>query len=1128
MTLCLKKLSIALLLLTGSLAAVAQSGRTPTLQEAFQNPPTTARPWVLWYWMHAAVSQEGITADLEGMKKVGIAGAYLVCIYDTIAKVPYAHPARQLTPEWWALVNHAMKECKRLGLQLAFHVSDGFALAGGPWIRPEQSMQKLVWTKQYVQSGSSNPLLLEQPETNEGFYKDVAVFAYPANSSNAFSQTVMVPTVSSNTGEKLQYLAFEGDGSKTFRSDVSCWIQYKYPKPFTLRSVRIRTNSKVYQAQRLIVLASKNGAAFDTVLRMQPPRHGWQDTDEDYTFSIPATTATFFRFVYDRQGTEAGSEDLDGAKWSPSLKVKGIYLSDEPVVNQIETKNGSMWRVAVNTTDAMIRPQDAVPVKQIIDLSRKMDRKGRLNWRPPSGNWVVVRIGHTSTGHTNATGGAAKGLECDKFNPKAIKVQFDNWFAKAFEKTDPGLAKEVLKIFYIDSWEAGSQNWSEKFAVEFKKRRGYDLIPYLLVMTGVPVGDAAMSEQILHDVRETIAELVNDVFYVTLRKLADEKGCHFTAESVAPTMVSDGLLHYKTVDFPTGEFWLNSPTHDKPNDMLDAISAAHLYGKNIVQAESFTSLKIDWSEHPASIKAVGDRNYAMGVNRTIFHVNTQNPWLDRKPGMTLGSIGLFYQRDQTWYGQSKAWIDYTTRVSALLQQGKPAADIAVFIGEEVPRRSVLPDRLVSTLPGIFGPERVVAEQVRLQNTGQLQRAIPEGVRHSANMADPEDWTDALRGYQYDCFNPDLLLQAKVVNGKLAFPSGATYSIAIFPGRLLMNPNSGLMSVAVARKILELKKAGATIIMERRALQTIGFGERDQELQQITEELFATNTKGRLIEAPFREDSFENLGLPRDLAIEEKQGAVAWTHRQLPDGELYFISNQANDSNPVRLSFRVSGYQPEIWDPVSGTTRAVDQWMQQQGRTDLSLDLAPRQSVFVVFQQKTTQQSAVGGPKAGHVKSRVLAEMAGNWKVAFDTAYGGPATPVLFSELASWSQHPTDAIRYYSGTAVYHNQFSIGQRVADQPAYLSIDSIFNLATVRINGIDCGTLWTPPYRLDVSKALRPGNNKIEIEVSNTWANRLIGDMHLPENKRITWTTAPLSILEGKPLLKAGLEGTVRIEQ
>ncbi|MFV0606472.1 MAG: glycosyl hydrolase [Niabella sp.] len=1093
-----------------------------SLEDTFQNPPESAKPWVLWYWMHAAVSKEGITADLEAMQKVGIRGAYLVCIYDTVARIPYDKPARQLTPQWWAMVNHAMQECKRLGLQLAFHVSDGFALAGGPWITPELSMQKLVWTKTYIKSSSAEAIILEQPKANEGFYKDVAVYAYPANASNAFDEMVMIPSVTTSTGERAAYLCFPGDDTTTFRSDTTAWIQYKYPRTFTLRSLKTHTGGNNYQSQRLLVQSSNDGINFTNVLQLQPPRHGWQDTDEDYTFSIPETKAKYFRFIYDKEGTEPGSEDLDAAKWKPSLKIKGIYLSDEPVINQIETKNGSMWRVAANTTSQMVPDDKAVRFNDIINLTDKMDNNGNLNWMPPPGNWVVVRIGHTSTGHTNATGGAAKGLECDKFNPQAIKLQFDNWFAKAFEKTDPGLAKEVLKIFYIDSWEAGSQNWSSTFAYEFKKRRGYDLVPYLLVMTGVPIDNAVTSEKILHDVRETIAELVNDVFYVTLRKLADEKGLKFTAESVSPTMVSDGLLHYKTVDFPTGEFWLKSPTHDKPNDMMDAISAAHIYSKNIVQAEAFTNLRMAWDEHPGNLKAVGDRNFALGINRFVLHVFTHNPWMNRKPGMTLGTVGLFFQRNQTWFAQSKVWIDYLTRVSAMLQQGKPVADIAVFIGEEVPRRSILPDRLVNTLPGVFGEKRVAEEKLRLENIGQPQRTIPAGVTHSANMADPENWTDALRGYKYDCFNPNVLLKAKFVNGKVQFPSGAAYRILVFPGRLLMKPNSSLMSVPIAKKILELKKAGAKIIIDKKRVAPIGLKDNSANLQKIWNAILAPSTKNNIMAVPYTKESFESLGVARDVEIFESEAAIAWAHRKTEKSDIYFVANQENKTQEVSLSFSVKGYIPEIWNPVTGEMTVAKNWKIKGSRTELRLFLFANESVFIVFEKPAKKEFNNNNMPMPITASLII----NNWQVQFDTAFGGPQAVQDFSELISWNEHSDSAIKYYSGTAVYNSSFEMSRKSNMEPVYLEADSVFNIATVFVNGIDCGTIWTRPYRLDISKAVKKGTNTIEIKVANTWLNRLIGDQQVPENKRSTWTTAPPYLLEGKSLLPAGLKGIVRL--
>lgn len=835
----------------------AQTKSVGVIEQAFLHPPESAKPWVFWYWMHAAASKAGITADLEAMKQVGIGGAYLMPIQDTLSSIPFSPTVRQLTPEWWAMVKFAMQEAKRLDLKLAMHVSDGFALAGGPWITPALSMQKLTWSKTYVTSASSK-ITLAQPPTNESYYKDVAVFAYPANASNGFAAKNILPAVTASNGTTPQFLCGADKSTKqSFKSDTVCWIQYQYEQPFTCRSITIHTAGNNYEAQRLIVQSSDDGNNFKTITQLQPPRHGWQDTDEDVTSAVPSTTAKFFRFVYDKAGSEPGAEDLDAAKWKPSLKVTGIYLSDEPVINQYESKNGSIWRISTATTEAQVPASSAVPLKNIIDLTKKMDSDGNLDWKPASGQWVIVRIGHTSTGHTNATGGAGAGLECDKFNAAAIKLQFDNWFAKAFSNTDPKLAKEVLKVFHVDSWECGSQNWSDNFRKEFFKRQGYDLTPYLLTMTGVPVEDTGTSEKVLHDVRETIAQLVNDIFYTTVKKLAHAKGCILSAESVAPTMVSDGLLHYKNADLPMGEFWLNSPTHDKPNDMLDAISGAHIYGKNIIGAESFTSLRMNWGEHPGNLKALGDRNFALGINKIVLHVFAHNPWLDKKPGMTLDGVGLYFQRDQTWFKQSKAWIEYLTRCSALLQLGKPVVDIAVFTGEEVPRRAVLPDRLVNALPGIFGAEKVAAEKKRLENAGQPLRQVPDGVTHAANMADPENWVDPLNGYAYDSFNPDALMMMSVKEGRVVLPGGASYKILVIPGNMKMNPANRISDASV-RKIIALVNKGATVLIDSVYYNAIA----QQGVQPAFKEGIAIYGKGKFVATPYWDKDFSKLQLPR--------------------------------------------------------------------------------------------------------------------------------------------------------------------------------------------------------------------------------------------------------------------------
>ncbi|MEJ8819826.1 glycosyl hydrolase [Lacibacter sp. H407] len=1072
-----------------------------TIEQRFLNPPQSAKPWVFWYWMHAAVSKEGITADLQAMKEVGIGGAYLMPIKDTVHKIPFQPTVRQLSPEWWAMVKFAMQEAKRLNLQLGMHVSDGFALAGGPWITPELSMQKLVWTKTYIADGSIEKINLSQPEGKEDYYKDIAVYAYPAVSSAAFSEVVLVPSVTTSNGIRASFLSFQGSNNQSYKSDSTCWIQYKYPKPFTCRSIRIKTGGNSYQAHRLSVLVSDDGIEFRKHTQLQAPRHGWQDADEDVTHAIPEITAQYFRFVYEKEGSETGSEDLDAAKWKPSLKVIGIYLSDEPMINQYESKNGSVWRISETTTKEQVTDAMAIPMKNIVNLTGKMDADGNLNWKAPAGNWVIVRIGHTSTGHTNYTGGAGLGLEVDKFNASAVKLQFDNWFGKAFAQ-DAALAKQVLKVFHVDSWECGSQNWGANFANEFKKRRGYDLMPYLLVMAGVPVENAVKSEKVLHDVRTTIAELVNDVFYTTLKKEAHALGCVVSAEAIAPTMVSDGLLHYKHTDLPMGEFWLNSPTHDKPNDMRDAISGAHIYGKKIIQSESFTSVRMNWGEHPGNLKALGDRNFALGINKMVMHVFTHNPWLDKKPGMTLDGVGLYFQRDQTWFKQSKAWIDYLTRCQSLLQLGDPVVDVAVFTGEEIPRRSILPDRLVNTLPGIFGKERVEAEKKRLENKNQPLRQIPDGVTHSANMADPEDWIDPLNGYTYDSFNPDALMLMQVKNGRVVLPGGASYGVLVIPGKMLMNPNP-TMSATLQKKLQQLANAGAKMVVDQ---QWIKF--------------FAKNKN--VVAAPYMESSFEKLGVKKDVEIEgNDQHAIAWTHRTTKDAEIYFLSNQSNITQNFKIKFRVGQYDHvEYWNPVTGE---MLNWDFLGNDNKFGIGMAPGDAYFLVFRK--TKETKAKQLSDGITEESEVAFNSTDWKIQFDPKTGGPSVPVEATELKSWTMSVDSTIKYYSGTAVYSRAFEWKDGVINRPVYLEIDSLYNIATVKLNGIECGTVWTFPYSLDVTKALKQGTNKIEIAVTNTWHNRLIGDELLPQEKRVTWTTAPFRF-KGKSLLPAGIVGAVKI--
>lgn len=1112
-----KILSICLLFCLSLNLSYAQD-----LRQLWTSPPEESKSWVFWYWMQGAVSKEGITADIEAMKEVGIAGAYLMPIKGVPEK-PFITPiVEQLSPLWWEMVEFAFKEADRVGVKLGFHICDGFALAGGPWITPELSMQKVVWSKANVKGGTITDLLLPQPESYQGYYKDIAVFAYPTPQGEGISTETIRPKVTTNVPDiDPQFLA-DKNSDGTFRSESPCWIQYAFDKPFTCRSIQIQAPPRSFQGQRLTIEASNDGVNFRKIVQLEPPRQGWQNDDFPMTNSIPTTTARYFRFLYDKSGTEPGSEDLDAAKWKQSLKIKGIWLSSEAQIHQYEGKSAEAWRVSPRTTNEQITTDLCVDPKQIIDITQYLDKDGKLNWKAPKGNWTILRIGHTSTGHTNATGGKGGGLECDKFNPEAIRLQFNSWFGKAVEVAGEDLASRVLKVFHVDSWECGSQNWSSNFRNEFKKRRGYDIYPYLPVMAGIPIESTETSERILYDIRQTISELVVDKFYAILKEEANDKGCQFSAECVSPTMMSDGMMHYKNTDLPMGEYWLQSPTHDKPNDVLDAISGGHIYGKNIIQAEAFTQLRTMFDEHPAMLKSLQDRHYALGINRLSYHVNVLNPWLERQPGMTLDGIGLYFQRDQTWWKLGKAWVDYAQRCQALLQFGKPVIDIAVFTGEELPRRALLPDRLVPFLPGIFGEEKVQQEKIRLANVGEPTLQMPVGVNHSSNITNAKNWVNALRGYQYDSFNPDVLLNsAKVENGRIVLSNDMSYAALVIPGKHPMQPNPERLSTEMANKIKELSAQGATILMGEAPTQTLSYEEKKNHI---------TWNNFHAVNLPYTDENFDKIGIERDLIVKEKNSTqyatdVAYTHRQGNGVDIYFISNQLDTLRQLEISLRASGKIPERWNPVTGETLTDIQWNIQNKRTNITLSLDANESVFIVL--KTPTDRIENQMKATKAQTPIVINTP--WRVQFDEKSRGTKEPVIFNNLNDWSTHKNEQIRYYSGTALYQNNFKL---TSDQKTryYLELEEVCNLAEVKVNGKSCGIIWTKPYKVEITDAIKNGNNTLEISVANTWANRIMGDENFGAEKddsQKIWTNARYRLTE-KNLVKSGLIGTVKINR
>lgn len=983
----------------------------------------TTKPLTFWYWMYGAVSKAGIRADLQAMKDAGIGGCYLMPIRSSKDAPQYHGTADQFTPAFWDSIDETFRVADSLGLSIGIHISDGFALAGSPAITPAESMQKVVWTDTIVPAKDVISMTLKQPETVRDYYQDIACYAYN-NVKRPWQQSLLAHPI-----------RCKHDTAWTVDLDTQ----------HTIRSLQVILSGNNIQGQRLKIEAlGDDGKQITGAYQLTPPRQGWQSSGAPFTFALLTMTARYLRLSWTPQGNEPGSEDLDAAKWSPVLKVKQLIVSDEPRIDQWEGKSGASWRIAA-TEPIEIKDRDcltASPVTLTLQDGRVVAANGSL-----SGNVRILRFGHTSTGQENATGGGGKGLEADKFSRRATLKLLDNWYALFLQRPHA----QVVKGLHIDSWECGTQNWGTDFATAFRQRRGYDLLPYLPVYAGYVVESTERSEQVLRDIRLTVNDLVRDVFFQTVKERADEWGKTVTHESIAPTFIADGMEHYRLSDRPMGEFWFRSPTHDKPADMLDAISGAHLYGKNIIQAEGFTELRGTWDETPAMLKPLLDREYALGLNRLVFHVMAHNPWIDRKPGMTLDGIGLFFQRDNTWFHESKAFVDYIRRCQQWLQKGTPVVDLAVFTGEEMPRRALTPDRLTTILPGLFGTDRFEQEQQRLDAGGVTMTESPIGVRHVKGILDMKDWVNCLKGYHYDSMNADALLREAVIkDGTITMPGGVAYRALVLPGKTKMDP-TGTLSEAVKEKIAECRRNGVAIINR-----------------------------------PYTKDDLHGLGIRKDVDVPT---GIGFAHRSLtssPDRqatdpkEIYFLTNQDSTEVTFSASFRGQSKKALCFQPVDSTYKELAV-SHHNGRTEMQVDLVAYGSCFILLSDHRLPQA----PPYSHKDETTSIQLPlKDWTVRFEENGIKKIVDLPYD----FRREPNDSLRFFSGHITFTKTFTLHKPKGR--IVLPIGDSHHVVTVNVNGIDCGTIWTAPYEADITRALRNGTNTFRVTVVNTWDNALRG--------------------------------------
>ena len=1094
-----------------------------TLEAGFEKPPGSAKPRVWWHWMNGNITKEGIKLDLEWMNRIGIGGFQN---FDASLGTPQLVEKRltYMTPDWKDAFLYATKLADQLGLEEAIAGSPGWSESGGPWVKPGQGMKKLVWSETSVEGGKPFTGVLPHPPTVTGAFQNIPIFdflaamtgAAPPKGPTFYADSAVIafrepdgdvpvsslrPRITSSAGSIDAALFADGDLVKATPlpkppAGHEAWIQYEFPAPQTMHAVTLAlkdmasTMANKFGAAAPIahVEAGDDGQSFHTLVEIP------NDGADEHTIAFPGTTARFFRIVFVSPPPFSGDlsfdvenpfGDLSRVGQDPNLEISELVLHPGARVSRFEEKAGFGRILNLDSFPTPpVAAADAIQKNDIVDITLKMQPDGTLDWTPPPGRWTVLRFGYSLTGATNQPASPeGTGLEVDKLNREDVREYMNTYLDQYKETVGSLMGNRGLGFVINDSWEAGTANWTDNMIAEFEKRRGYDPRPWMPVLAGRVIGSSGESDRFLWDFRKTLGDLLAEYHYDQLNDILHERGMGHYGESheSGRAFIGDGMEVKRHNDVPMSAMWtqkpgVNNELYGYNADIRESASVAHIYGQNLVAAESMTASVGAFAWSPATLKPTADKELAMGLNRFVIHTSVHQPLLDKKPGLSLGPFGQWFTRNETWAEQAGPWVTYLARSSYLLQQGRFDADILYFYGE---------DTNLTALFAKSGPD------------------IPAG-------------------YNFDYINADALIHVLTFeNGSLTTPGGTKYRV------LALDPHSRHMSLPVLGKISDLVRAGA-VVSGPKPTDTPSLSDDSGEFQHLADELWGSGGgkavgKGKVYGDQKMADVLTDIHVGPDFSYTkpESDTDLLFVHRKLGDGDLYFVDNRNDREETLDATFRLDGREAELWHADSGAIEPAS-FRISDGRTTLPLHLAPWEAVFVVFQKPAKTSSRV----IPAVKDEILASVEGPWSLSFEPDRGAPAN-ITIETLTSWSDNAQDGIKYFSGTGTYKKNIAAPPDWFQSGARLSIDlgEVKNLAEVSVNGKSLGIAWTKPYRVDVTEAFKPGSNTVEIKVTNAWANRIIGDRQPNVRKTYTFTSPKFYKADSK-LWPSGLLGPVKI--
>ncbi|KAA6332803.1 hypothetical protein EZS27_018725 [termite gut metagenome] len=1036
------------------------------IEQSFITPPDNIRTGVYWYWINGHISKEGVVRDLQAMKKAGINRAF---IGSNIVSGSDFGTVKVFSDEWYEILHTAMKTAGELDIEIGMFNCPGWSQSGGPWIKPEQSMRYLASSETRVKGPAKVNQKLATPAEN---FQDVKVLAFPVTADYG-NNLLDAPGVRLNYSQPKILVSQPSEGSATYilpAGETS--IDILFPQVTATRGLAIYPTGHFYAE---VELQAKEGNEFRTVKQFKADR---MNTNINVGFapnsplvvSVPETQSQEYRLLFHqtREGSGILKIELTATpllERYPEKTLAKMFPSPLPPWNYyLWDKQPALENVTVAT------PQ------QVQDVSQYMAADGTFTWDVPDGDWIIMRTGMMPTGVKNSPASPeATGLEVDKMSKAHVASHFDGFLGKILERI-PAKDRKTWRVVVEDSYEMGSQNFTDSFLQDFQQRYGYDAVPFLPVLQGHIIGSPDLSDRFLWDVRRMVADKVSYDYVGGLRDISHRNGMTTWLENYGHWGFPGEFLQYGgQSDEIGGEFW--SGNNLGSVECRLASSCAHIYGKRKVWAESFTSGGPAFTLYPTQMKRGGDWSFTEGINNTLLHVYIEQPYEDRYPGVDAW-FGNEFNRKNTWFEQMDLFTTYLKRCNFMMQQGLDVADAAYFIGEDVPKMA-----------------------------GMRDPALP-------------------KGYSFDYINAEVIIRdLSVKAGRLVLPHGTSY-------RILVLPPLETMRFEVLQKLEQLIAAGAVVLgpPPSRSPSMQGYPEADLQVETLAAKMWGdlsvkqrTYGKGTILTDMTMEEAFALLNVIPDFRTDND--AVLYSHRTLDGNAIYFLSNQSEQAIQFNATFRVNGLKPELWDATTGIIRPLPAFEQTGETTTVPLQLDNTGSALIVFREKGI--SATKDISANYPAPQVIANVDTPWTVRFesDSAKRGPAEAVTFATLTDWSNSEDEHIKYYSGTAVYSTHINLDSIPAGKRVYIDLGKVVVSAKVTVNGKYAGGAWTAPYRVEISKQLQQGDNTLEIEVVNTWRNRLIGDSRLPAEERIVQANSSRWQAEN-PLQSAGLLGPVQI--